>query len=302
MSRLIKLVIVAVITVGLFTAGILGYDYYQHTPTADVPVREYAAYEALIAKTLPIMTDSNHKPLFSVSATERVLDNWTFVTVTSNQTGDTLRALIYEPTRSTDDMRVVLAPTKAMTPLERLGERIDIPTEVVQKMEVKADMSQFIDQPYTASTEGTSAQSSNSRQNKANWSSPIANGGAISLGWHQAGSKGLHKGIDMPAPVGTPISAAHDGSVSLIYDTGACGWVTIITAAGLDSTFHAYQNMTPSVKLGDEVTRGQVIGSLGAFCGNEPHLHFSIETANRISTYADTDANDTSRNPKDYLP
>ena len=134
------------------------------------------------------------------------------------------------------------------------------------------------------------------------WSLPISNGGKTSLMWHQQASKGLHKGVDFPAPIGTPVTAAHDGKVTMVRDMGSCGWATAITADGVDGIWHAYQHMNPTVKEGDTVKRGQVIGRVGTFCGSGYHLHFSIETANRVSAYADSGANDTSKDPKGYLP
>lgn len=137
---------------------------------------------------------------------------------------------------------------------------------------------------------------------KDGWSVPINNGGKTSLLWHQQASKGLHKGIDFPAPSGTPVTAAHDGKVTMVRNMGSCGYATAITAEGVDGIWHAYQHMNPIVKEGDTVKRGQVIGRVGTFCGSGYHLHFSIETANRVSAYADSGAKDTSKDPKGYIP
>ncbi len=137
---------------------------------------------------------------------------------------------------------------------------------------------------------------------KDGWSVPIQNGGVISLDWHVMASKGLHKGMDFPAVWGTPVTAAHDGKVTLVKNMGSCGWATVIEATGVSGIYHAYQHMDPSVKVGDIVKRGQWIGNVGTFCGTGNHLHFSIETANRVSAYADSGSSDTSRDPKDYLP
>lgn len=135
--------------------------------------------------------------------------------------------------------------------------------------------------------------------NKNGWSVPIQNGGRISLRWHVWASKGLHKGIDFPAIRGTPVTAAHDGRVTKVTNMGSCGYATVIEATGVSGIYHAYQHMNPSVKVGDTVTRGQVIGYVGTFCGTGTHLHFSIETANRVSPYK---GEDTSKDPEDYLP
>lgn len=156
----------------------------------------------------------------------------------------------------------------------------------------------------TASYTSSTATSSTivDKPNKNGWSSPINNGGKISLGWHVQASKGLHKGIDLPAPKGTSVTSAHDGTVTMVTNMGSCGWATVIKADGLNNIYAGYQHMDPSVKVGDVVKRGQVIGAVGTFCGSGYHLHFSIETANRVSAYADSGSNDTSLNPLDWIP
>ena len=85
-----------------------------------------------------------------------------------------------------------------------------------------------------------------------------------------------HRGIDIPAPEGTPILAAHTGTVLI------CGWndsfgnqVLIDDGAGL-STRYAHMTAT-AVSPGAVVTAGQVIGyvgSTGDSTGN--HLHFEV--------------------------
>ena len=151
-------------------------------------------------------------------------------------------------------------------------------------------------------SEGGASGGESSQPSRDGWSLPIENGRKTSLMWHQQGSKGLHKGIDFPAPVGTPVTAAHDGKVTMVRNMGSCGWATAITAEGIPGIWHAYQHMDPTVKEGDTVKRGQRIGAVGKFCGTGHHLHFSIETASRVSAYADSGSKDTSKDPKGYIP
>ena len=85
-----------------------------------------------------------------------------------------------------------------------------------------------------------------------------------------------HRGTDIPAPEGTPILAAHSGTVLV------CGWndsygnqVLLDNGAGL-STRYAHMTQT-AVTAGEAVTAGQVIGyvgSTGDSTGN--HLHFEV--------------------------
>lgn len=92
-----------------------------------------------------------------------------------------------------------------------------------------------------------------------------------------------HRGIDIPAPEGTPILAAHSGTVLI------CGWndsfgnqVLIDDGAGL-STRYAHMTAT-AVSPGAVVTAGQVIGyvgSTGDSTGN--HLHFEVSVGGTLA-------------------
>lgn len=85
-----------------------------------------------------------------------------------------------------------------------------------------------------------------------------------------------HKGTDIPAPEGTPIVAAHDGTVLISGWNDSYGnQVLIDNGAGL-STRYAHMIET-AVNVGDTVSAGQVIGyvgSTGDSTGN--HLHFEV--------------------------
>lgn len=92
-----------------------------------------------------------------------------------------------------------------------------------------------------------------------------------------------HRGIDIPAPEGTPILAAHSGTVLI------CGWndsfgnqVLIDDGAGF-STRYAHMTAT-AVSPGAVVTAGQVIGyvgSTGDSTGN--HLHFEVSIGGTLT-------------------
>lgn len=92
-----------------------------------------------------------------------------------------------------------------------------------------------------------------------------------------------HRGIDIPAPEGTPILAAHSGTVLI------CGWndsfgnqVLIDDGAGF-STRYAHMTAT-AVSPGAVVTAGQIIGyvgSTGDSTGN--HLHFEVSVGGNLT-------------------
>ena len=85
-----------------------------------------------------------------------------------------------------------------------------------------------------------------------------------------------HRGTDIPAPEGTPILAAHSGTVLVSGWNDSYGnQVLLDNGAGL-STRYAHMTKT-AVTAGETVTEGQVIGyvgSTGDSTGN--HLHFEV--------------------------
>ena len=85
-----------------------------------------------------------------------------------------------------------------------------------------------------------------------------------------------HRGTDIPAPEGTPILAAHSGTVLVSGWNDSYGnQVLLDNGAGL-STRYAHMTV-PAVTAGETVAAGQVIGyvgSTGDSTGN--HLHFEV--------------------------
>ena len=85
-----------------------------------------------------------------------------------------------------------------------------------------------------------------------------------------------HRGTDIPAPEGTPILAAHSGTVLVSGWNDSYGnQVLLDNGAGL-STRYAHMTKT-AVTAGETVTAGQVIGYIGSTgdsTGN--HLHFEV--------------------------
>lgn len=94
--------------------------------------------------------------------------------------------------------------------------------------------------------------------------------------WKKRGKR-RHKGIDMPAPAGTPISSVADGVVTAAYKSDTYGWVVFIKHANGMESRYAHMARRPAVRQGQRVSGGQYlgpVGSTGRSTGN--HLHFEI--------------------------
>ena len=85
-----------------------------------------------------------------------------------------------------------------------------------------------------------------------------------------------HRGTDIPAPEGTPILAAHSGTVLVSGWNDSYGnQVLLDNGAGL-STRYAHMSQT-AVTAGEAVTAGQVIGYVGSTGDSTGfHLHFEV--------------------------
>jgi len=87
----------------------------------------------------------------------------------------------------------------------------------------------------------------------------------------------IHGGIDIAAPVGTPILAAASGVIDYAtWNDG--GYGNMIDIRHADGTITRYAHMNALyVKEGQTVSQGQVIGEMGSTgFSTGPHLHFEI--------------------------
>ena len=91
------------------------------------------------------------------------------------------------------------------------------------------------------------------------------------------GQREMHEGLDIAAPLGSPIAATADGVVSFVGPLGSFGNVVFINHGHGLTTFYAHTS-TSRVKEGQQVKRGQVV----AFVGNTgrttgPHVHYEVQ-------------------------
>jgi septal ring factor EnvC (AmiA/AmiB activator) len=90
-------------------------------------------------------------------------------------------------------------------------------------------------------------------------------------------------GIGIGAPVGTPVKAVETGRVELVQRLGTYG-LTVVVQHGNGYRSLYMQLQDASVAVGQDVTRGQVIGTVGGANSEQgPHLHFEIRGENSIA-------------------
>ena len=86
----------------------------------------------------------------------------------------------------------------------------------------------------------------------------------------------FHRGIDLAAPRGTLIHAVHDGTVTEANDGNWSDWAAINIDHG-DGTYSRYLHCNSmSVRTGERVTKGQVIGTVGGDMAPTAPIHTAI--------------------------
>jgi murein DD-endopeptidase MepM/ murein hydrolase activator NlpD len=121
----------------------------------------------------------------------------------------------------------------------------------------------------------------------ANFKDPVPNGrwSGPGLGQSRAGGTRRHQGMDIFAPMGTPVYATADGEV--VYserrsgDGGSAGFGMAVQLKHADgyTTKYAHLSKLKGYSKGDRVNAGDVIGYVGDTGnakGTPPHLHFEI--------------------------
>lgn len=103
-----------------------------------------------------------------------------------------------------------------------------------------------------------------------------------------------HDGIDVTAEMGDVVRAASAGKIEAVYDDDLYGTTVIIDHGDGLKTVYSNLAATPTVKVGDTVASGDVIGSVGdtAICeiGEGNHVHVAMSKKGE------------SVNPLEYLP
>jgi len=102
---------------------------------------------------------------------------------------------------------------------------------------------------------------------------------AIEPWWEACAGGHFHSGIDLAAPLDSPIRAATGGVVTMHRDRGGYGLFLVVVRDPQLSTLYAHLDW-PLVQQGERVAAGQAIALMGS-TGNStgPHLHFEVRIA-----------------------
>lgn len=93
-----------------------------------------------------------------------------------------------------------------------------------------------------------------------------------------------HNGIDIKAPVGTPVLAVSAGKVTALMEDALWGTTVEITHADGYTSIYCGLDKTVTVKVEQEVKMGQQIGSVGQVpteVSLQEHLHFGMKKEGR---------------------
>jgi murein DD-endopeptidase MepM/ murein hydrolase activator NlpD len=101
------------------------------------------------------------------------------------------------------------------------------------------------------------------------------------------GGRNNHPGIDLGAPHGTPIYAAHRGTV--IYASWMTGYGNFVMIRHENNVVTTYAHMSRIlVRVGQQVATGQQIGREGSTgYSTGPHLHFEVRLNGEDGTKVD---------------
>ena len=96
------------------------------------------------------------------------------------------------------------------------------------------------------------------------------------------GEPEFHAGLDLAAPLGTPVRAAARGTVEFSGRRGDAGNLVEVAHAGGIRTRYAHLDST-KVRAGETVRAGQILGAVGSTGRSTgPHLHFAVERAGEL--------------------
>lgn len=101
------------------------------------------------------------------------------------------------------------------------------------------------------------------------------------------GKTQFHNGIDIPAPVGTPILAPISGTITKNFFNNVGGYQIILENGSVRFGFAHLKEKSP-IAVGDQVSAGQIIGEVGnTGRSTGAHLHFTVTVDGQLKNPAE---------------
>ena len=90
----------------------------------------------------------------------------------------------------------------------------------------------------------------------------------------------FHKGVDLGAPIGTPVHVTADGVVRFADRQSGYGLVVVVDHGSLETLYAHLSKMY--VHSGQEIRRGELVGAVGTTGRvTAPHLHYEVHQNGR---------------------
>lgn len=184
--------------------------------------------------------------------------------------------------------KIYLEPGLAMQSFDKkLAEKYNEILEEKAKPSISSPSQERSDGPFSGTGGGDEEETpaSTPTSNKCTFNGFIwPTSGTFTSGYGPRG-RGMHRGVDIAAPVGTPIYAAAPGTVTKTVTNcatiGCDGWgnyIIIDHGNGYTSLYAHLQSGGVQVRQGQKVCQGEQIGLMGSSGRSTgPHLHFEIK-------------------------
>lgn len=166
---------------------------------------------------------------------------------------------------------------------DKKTEQSELPSTVSEEeTDVPPAVRQTKDVVMTDGTEATETQTTAEKKVVRPVDGELMNGFAVEALAYNTTTRDwrTHEGIDLCAQSGQEVRAAMDGSVYAVYEDEAYGMTVVLRHPDGYTTHYSNLASEVSVKSGDSVTAGSVLGTVGETAitetAQEPHLHFAV--------------------------
>lgn len=166
--------------------------------------------------------------------------------------------------------------------IAKMAEKEKLLAEIAEEEEVlDSEFKGYVAEEKALQKQLEQARAGNFRKSSGRFQWPAAGRLSSGYGWRVhpiSGKRKLHKGLDIANATGSPIRAAAAGTVTHASGGWNGGYGTSIKINHGDGYVTHYAHLSSlSVRVGQKVSAGQTIGSMGSTGSSTgPHLHFEV--------------------------